>query len=133
MKAIYRGDRLSTSFFRKVSHRQRFSEVYLIDASSTATLDADFETIARVHGYGETAEEGRLWFCKERKKWLILFDNADDPSLPLQEYIPDSEHGTIFITTRNRDLCFLTSGNSHWELGPMTDFSIPLKDQFLPR
>jgi hypothetical protein len=55
------------------------------------------------------------------ENYLIGFDNADDPELPLQEYIPKSEHGTIFITSRNRDLGLLTSLNLHWELGPMTE------------
>jgi tetratricopeptide (TPR) repeat protein len=41
--------------------------------------------------------------------------------MPLQNYVPNSEHGTIFITSRNRDFCFLTSPDLHWELGPMAD------------
>ncbi|KAJ7604737.1 hypothetical protein B0H17DRAFT_968290, partial [Mycena rosella] len=46
-----------------------------------------------------------LWLSHQRKKWLIIFNNADDTHLNLVRYFPSGSHGNILITSRNRDLC----------------------------
>lgn len=35
---------------------------------------------------------------------MLLIDNADDPSIPINDYIPGGERGHILITTRNPEL-----------------------------
>jgi len=52
--------------------------------------------------------------------WLIILDNADDPSLSLSEFIPKCSHGSILITTRNPFLATLTP-KKHLPLGMMTE------------
>lgn len=58
------------------------------------------------------------WLEKEHKEWLLIIDNADEASLfasktelsrdktgtdqSILEYLPESPHGSILITTRNR-------------------------------
>ena len=60
------------------------------------------------------------WLEKEHKNWLLIIDNADDASLftskgelsrskpktgtgqSILEYLPESPHGSILITTRDR-------------------------------
>lgn len=58
------------------------------------------------------------WLEKEHKDWLMIIDNADEASLfsskaelsrdetgadqSILEYLPESPHGSILITTRNR-------------------------------
>ncbi|KAJ7703734.1 hypothetical protein B0H17DRAFT_857831, partial [Mycena rosella] len=40
--------------------------------------------------------------------WLLLFDNADDPRINLNNYFPQCRHGNILITFRNPGLCVYT-------------------------
>ncbi|KAJ7318428.1 hypothetical protein DFH08DRAFT_673355, partial [Mycena albidolilacea] len=36
--------------------------------------------------------------------WLLLFDNADDPKLNLNDFLPLCNHGNIVMTSRNPEL-----------------------------
>lgn len=46
------------------------------------------------------------WFTAEgNSKWLLVFDNADDPeSFDITEYFPKVPQGSILLTTRRRDI-----------------------------
>ena len=73
---------------------------YMIDASSKKSIEESFEAIG-----GEVGSEGDArtviqWLSRLKEEWILLFDNADDPSLPLRQYIPTGNHGSIIITTR---------------------------------
>jgi hypothetical protein len=83
----------------------RFSDVFLVDASSANTIDMDLSCIARAKESGESAKDALTWLARQREEWLILFDNADDTTLNLREFFPRCSHGHILITTRNRDVC----------------------------
>ncbi|KAJ7227891.1 hypothetical protein B0H12DRAFT_978139, partial [Mycena haematopus] len=50
-------------------------------------------------------EDGLLWLASKVEKWLLLFDNADDPSINLNDFIPQCNHGNIIITSRNPEQC----------------------------
>lgn len=52
--------------------------------------------------------------------WLLILDNADDPSVDIVHYLPDCFHGTVLITTRNPELGRLNT-TVHLRLGPMGD------------
>jgi predicted ATPase len=54
------------------------------------------------------------------REWLIIFDNADNPKLPLTNYIPECDHGTAIITSRNISLAKLAP-TSHWHLRGMDE------------
>ena len=55
------------------------------------------------------------WLCMNgNSKWLIIFDNVDreytakdSQSYDLKSYLPDSDHGSILITTRQLRMCQL--------------------------
>lgn len=66
--------------------------------------------------------EDALRFLVEPKNcdWLVIFDNADDPRIPLLDYLPSCDHGTSIITGRNPDLIRLAP-TSHWHLKGMID------------
>lgn len=38
------------------------------------------------------------------KDWFVIFDNADDPEVDVSQFIPQCDHGTILITTRDPSL-----------------------------
>ena len=76
---------------------------YMIDASSKKSIEESFEAIG-----GDIDIQGdptvvRRWLSRLKEEWVLLFDNADDPSVPLQSFFPISQHGNILITTRNAD------------------------------
>jgi tetratricopeptide (TPR) repeat protein len=51
--------------------------------------------------------------------WLLIFDGVDDPEISIQSFIPSCNHGSVIITTRDRNrgqLCI----EGHLELEGMT-------------
>ena len=50
----------------------------------------------------ESSEAAAKTFLAELDKpWLLIIDNADDPSMDLGDLFPGGERGVILITTRN--------------------------------
>src|ERR1700722_14002082 len=91
----------------------RFSEVFFIDATTVDTITADLRSIAIDKGVGNSEKgwkDALNWLSKERKEWLLLFNNADDTGLNLRDYFPSCYHGNILITSRNRDVCQHATG-----------------------
>ncbi|PVF91981.1 FabD/lysophospholipase-like protein [Serendipita vermifera] len=56
----------------------------------------------------------------ETDEWLYILDNADDPDLELNQYLPSCSHGAIIITSRNRRVGDLATTH-HLELGQMQE------------
>src|SRR5882724_347801 len=83
----------------------KISDVFYVDASTKETIIADLKQIALAKGLGESEKAALDWLSGQRKDWLLLFDNADDPTLNLRSYFPRYSHGNILITSRNRDTC----------------------------
>ncbi|KAJ7764178.1 hypothetical protein DFH07DRAFT_812156 [Mycena maculata] len=77
----------------------RFSDIFLIDTSTTATIETGLQNIA-----GSTAQDALKWLSRKQERWLLFFDNADDPTINLNSFFPRCNHGNIIITSRNRGL-----------------------------
>ncbi|KAF8182437.1 hypothetical protein K438DRAFT_1158751 [Mycena galopus ATCC 62051] len=90
----------------------RFSEIFFIDASTIATMDTGLKNIAIAKGFGNSAQDGLLWLTTKVEEWLLFFDNADDPSINLYNFIPQCNHGNIIITSRNPGLCVHAGSHS---------------------
>ena len=84
-------------------NKHRFDEVFYIDASMPETLQSGFEDIARYTSAGRTVDEALRWLSHQHKEWLLLIDNADDPSINLRQYFPRCAHGNIIMTSRNQE------------------------------
>ncbi|KAJ6476787.1 hypothetical protein DFH09DRAFT_1108736 [Mycena vulgaris] len=82
-----------------------FSRLFMIDASTTETIDEGLKDIATITKTGPTSQDALQWLTDKDEKWLILFDNADDPKINLQTYFPKCNHGNILIASRNPELC----------------------------
>jgi len=80
-----------------------FSDIFYVDASTKETISADLSQIALAKGIGESEKATLGWLSGQRKEWLLLLDNADDPTFNLRSYFPRCSHGNILITSRNRD------------------------------
>ncbi|KAG8794695.1 hypothetical protein FRC12_022419 [Ceratobasidium sp. 428] len=90
--------------------REHWSDVIYIDATSTQSLTSSLQECAVARRIGETYEDTLRWLSAYMKPWLLVIDNADDPSIGLQQYLPKGTHGRILITTRNRDIALLAKG-----------------------
>ncbi|KAF8595353.1 FabD/lysophospholipase-like protein [Ceratobasidium sp. AG-I] len=101
-------------------HHDEFWETYFIDATSRETISAGLISIAVAAKEGETSEHALAWLASQQKRWLLVFDNADNPNLNLHEYFPQCAHGDIIITTRNQQVINHATGpESYCRVGGM--------------
>lgn len=82
----------------------RFSDVFFIDATTRATIQASLQNIALAKGIGKSDTDTLNWLGALRTEWLLFINNADDTSMDLWDYFPVCSHGNILVTTRNRDV-----------------------------
>ena len=50
-----------------------------------------------------TQSAGKHWLSNTEQPWLLIINNADDPSLDLYTLFPEGERGHVLVTTRNPD------------------------------
>ncbi|KAJ7260254.1 hypothetical protein C8J57DRAFT_1471845 [Mycena rebaudengoi] len=91
----------------------RFTDVFFIDASTEDTIQAELKNIALTCSLGSDHEDASLWLASCTTEWLLIFDNADDPKLNLFNFLPQSNHGNILITSRNPQLRVHAPGAHH--------------------
>src|ERR1700743_736485 len=91
----------------------RVSITCLIDTSTRETIAVSFTRIAVKMKIGDTAEAAIQRFTAKPEEWLLLFDNADEPSIDLNKFFPQCNHGNIIITTRNPGLCVYAGADTH--------------------
>ncbi|KAJ7719820.1 P-loop containing nucleoside triphosphate hydrolase protein [Mycena metata] len=101
---------ISLKFIKESS--SRFSDIFFIDTSTIATIDTGLKNIAVLKDFGDSPQDGLLWLTSKVEEWLLLFDNADDPSINLKDFIPQCNHGNIIITSRNPGLRVYAGSNS---------------------
>ncbi|KAF9470475.1 FabD/lysophospholipase-like protein, partial [Pholiota conissans] len=91
--------------FKFVEESTQFPNIFYVDATNEQTLRTDLESIAP-ENVEQSVDESLRWLANQAKnsQWLLLFDNADDVNLKLNEYFP-FQCGNILITTRNVELC----------------------------
>ncbi|KAI9715938.1 MAG: hypothetical protein M1828_000526 [Chrysothrix sp. TS-e1954] len=94
---------------------RRFSAVFFLDASSEQSLRKGL--VGLLDSLKQTGQifednESRLQFVLDtirawNQRWLLVYDNYDTPkSFPNlhRDYIPQSAHGTVLVTSRFREL-----------------------------
>ncbi|KAJ7823913.1 hypothetical protein B0H13DRAFT_341419 [Mycena leptocephala] len=89
-----------------------FTDKFFLDASTTATIDTGLKTIATLKNIGSSSQDALKWLTTNQEDWLLFYDNADDPKIDLNRFIPQCTHGNIIITTRNPGLCVYAGANS---------------------
>ncbi|KAH7339352.1 P-loop containing nucleoside triphosphate hydrolase protein, partial [Rhizoctonia solani] len=85
--------------------------IIYVDASSAEAIEEALEEFAEAKAIGQSYNGviSLLESCGER--WLIVFDNADDPSTNIRKYVPTRGRGcSVIITTRLPDLTRLAGG-----------------------
>ncbi len=96
----------------------RFWAIFWIDASSQTTAQQGFLEIARACEIKEDLKAVRQWLSNTHEPWLLIIDNADDPSMDVSEFFPASNKGSILVTTRNPD-CRIHATVGSYEFGEM--------------
>lgn len=96
-----------------------FSSVFFVDAGTVGTLDLSLKKLATAKRAGSTTQDA-LRRMVAQTEWLILFRNADDPDINLQQFFPHCAHGSISITSRNPGLR-VHAPDSHYMLSDMEE------------
>lgn len=96
-------------------HQRRYTSVIWLNATSELTLHANLRSVAQ--GLVPAADLARLdkqqvlariheWLSHpENSRWLLIFDNYDDPNqFDVDSFCPNIGHGSVIVTTRLPDL-----------------------------
>ncbi|KAJ7921576.1 hypothetical protein B0H13DRAFT_2415307 [Mycena leptocephala] len=92
---------ISLKFIAESSH---FTDRFFLDASTTETIEMGLKAIATTRKIGESSQDTLKWLAAKQEPWLLFFDNADDPKINLNKFLPKCNHGNIVITSRNPGL-----------------------------
>ena len=90
----------------------RFWGVFFIDASSADMAEQGLSKMARLCKVGEKSADFKRYLTNAAEPWLLILDNADDPSLDISQFFPVGNRGTIIVTSRNPETrCHGTMGS----------------------
>jgi hypothetical protein len=79
--------------------------VFFVDAITAESAASDLRNITRTIGILKTPESALKWLSRKNEEWLLVIDNADDPSFNLPDYFPDGSFGNIIVASRNGETC----------------------------
>ncbi|KAJ7713095.1 hypothetical protein B0H16DRAFT_1702586 [Mycena metata] len=93
-----------TQIALKFIEQSSFSDVFLVDTGKVDTIETGLKSIAVSKSVGDSAQAALRWLQSNHTRWLLFFDNADDPKINLNSFLPRCNHGNIIITSRNPEL-----------------------------
>lgn len=93
----------SPAFRNQTTDENRYRGIFWIDASSPSNAENSYAELGSLFGKGRTSAAGKYWLSTFPRPWLLVIDNADDPTLDLSSMLPPGNAGQILITTRNPD------------------------------
>ncbi|KAL3482632.1 nucleoside phosphorylase domain-containing protein [Aspergillus germanicus] len=110
----------------RIRDREPECSIFWIPCTSYEAVEQAFMTIAQLVGLqdvepAEVKERLRTYFSQSSKKWIMIFDNADDMDMwikgspttpPLKKIIPRSENGHVLFTSRNWQLALKLVGSN---------------------
>jgi hypothetical protein len=96
-----------------------FKDIFFLDASTTDTIETGLKNIATLKNIGNSSQDALTSLANQDEDWLLFFDNADDPNINLNSFLPRCNHGNILITSRNPVLCVYAG--SHSEVSDMEE------------
>ena len=106
---------LALQYCQQCEAKGRFSAIFWVDASSSTSTAQGFATIAGVIKGSQAAcqdPEANIETVKQdlgawTKRWLIVFDNFDNPEAfenrDIRDYFPHGKNGAILFTSRHGD------------------------------
>ncbi len=78
----------------------RFWGVFSINATSHEAAREGFAAISKIGGVEPNERAAKSWLSSLEVPWLLIIDNADDPSIDIEAFFPEGERGFILVTTR---------------------------------
>ncbi|CAE6429115.1 unnamed protein product [Rhizoctonia solani] len=90
--------------------KQRFLHTIFVDASSDESIQTSLATVAVKNSLGRTYEDMLGWISRHGHNCLLVLDNADDPKVNVQAYLPQSADHNVLITTRCPEFAALAIG-----------------------
>ncbi|KAJ6459294.1 hypothetical protein C8R45DRAFT_1081506 [Mycena sanguinolenta] len=81
-----------------------FNDRLFLDASTTDTIQTGLKNIMTAEKTGNASQDALTWLIGKHENWLLFLDNADDPGINLNQFLPRCKHGNIIITSRNPNL-----------------------------
>ncbi|KAJ7873692.1 hypothetical protein B0H13DRAFT_2552295, partial [Mycena leptocephala] len=87
-----------------INHSSHFTDKFFLDASRVETIDTGLKNIATSKNIGNSSQDALKWLTNTQEDWLLFYDNADDPKINLNSFLPQCNHGNIVITSRNPGL-----------------------------
>ena len=97
-----------------------FWAIFWIDASSVLNAERALSEIGRLGGSDETYEAGMYWLTSLEMPWLLVIDNADDPTVDYSRFFPAGDRGHILVTSRNSD-CKIHATVGYYEFCEMDE------------
>ncbi|CAE6439355.1 unnamed protein product [Rhizoctonia solani] len=88
----------------------KWKDVIFVDATTQESIESALKEVAVAKRAGDTHKAALQWLESNHGPWLLILDNADDPSIPMRNYIPRGNHGSIIITTRLPGILPLAQG-----------------------
>lgn len=109
-------------------HEDEYLGVFWLDGSNVSTAEQGIIDIGRQCGITEpNTTTVKSWLACRSQRWLLIIDNADNPTVDYSDYMPSSKRGDILLTTRNPDyVAYQTAGS---EL--LRDLEIELAQELL--
>jgi hypothetical protein len=104
-----------------------FSYVFWVDASSQESIETSLKGISSLFAQQNSHVDGSVefvlqWISSLQEQWLIVFDNADNPSSKVVEkFIPSGNRGNILITSRNPSMGRIVSFENKIEINEMEE------------
>ncbi|KAJ7913204.1 hypothetical protein B0H13DRAFT_2471036, partial [Mycena leptocephala] len=95
-----------------ISDSSCFTDKFFLDASTTITIETALKNIATAKGVGNSSQDALQWLANTNQDWLLFYDNADDPKINLNQFLPQCNHGNIIITSRNPEHCVYAGAHS---------------------
>ena len=101
---------LALEYCRRMKHNGNYRGIFWLDASSRNALDSSMVAISKqlwpdriVNNAREGVKLVRTTLSDWSDRWLLVFDNYDNPSeFPnISHFFPDSIYGCILITSRS--------------------------------
>ena len=135
-----RKSQLAIEYAHRVAEKYTDRWVFWVHAGTQARVEQGFRRIAdainlpgRQQPKADILELVHNWLSIERNgKWLIILDSSDDidvfygargaqDSQPLASYLPQSQNGTVLITSRDKSVARRLTGDGRniIEVGPM--------------
>jgi hypothetical protein len=106
---------LALEYCHQAEHNGIYSAIFWIDATSPTTAQQSFTTAAQAMSkpnFSVADDEGNLQFVRNtlstwHGKWLLVFDNFDDPmsfsNKSIKEYFPQGGQGSVLVTGRHEE------------------------------